>query len=411
MAGRTQRFALVDSMRALAAISVVVFHVTYKFPVPQGGAWSYLSQRNAGPPITGVVVFFLISGFVLYRPFVKARFEGEPMPPLVPYAVRRVARIVPAYWVALAVVTVWLGLKEVMHPGGVVRYFGFLQLYGNSHTAGGGISVAWTLGVEVTFYATLPLLALAMRRWGRSRSFVGSELAMCGTLVLASLAWQAVIIATVSGTSGWLVTALWTLPGSLDLFGAGMALAVLSVVSESSARQPRWIRVVERRPWLPWLLAAGVFYAVGRSAELYTHGFAAWWIPSHELKALGAALLLLPVIFGAPDRGWLRRALGWRPLLWLGTVSYGIYLWHKPVLDGLDSRLVPHGEVITALVLLAVTVAIAAASFYLIERPAQRVARRLVAARAARAESSLELAVPGLVAATLPSVDVETAEA
>src|SRR5207302_6339341 len=87
----SRRFPLVDSMRAVAALSVILFHVTYWFPIPRNEVWQYLSQRNAGPPLTGVVLFFLISGFVLYRPFAQARFEGRSMPALFPYAVRRVA--------------------------------------------------------------------------------------------------------------------------------------------------------------------------------------------------------------------------------------------------------------------------------------------------------------------------------
>lgn len=390
---RAPRFALIDSMRALAAVSVIVFHVSYWFPVPRNELWQYLSQRNAGPPVTGVVLFFLISGFVLYRPFVQARVEGRPLPALFPYSVRRIARIVPAYWLALTVVTVGFGLHEVMSVSGAIRYYGLLQLYGTLKTAGGGISVAWTLCVEVTFYASLPLLAIAVRRAGSRRSPIHGELAMCAALVLASLAWQAMIIAAVPRSSGSLLTLLLILPGSLDLFAAGMALAVISVALARASRRPVWLRVVGRWPVLPWALAVGVFYVVGLPA-LAAHGFALWWMASHELKALGCALLLVPVVFGSERKGVLRRVLAFPPLLWLGTVSYGIYLWHKPLLDKLGPHLAPHGELVTATVMAAITVAVAAASFYAVERPIQRMARRYLARRAARGP----LPAPTLVA-------------
>jgi peptidoglycan/LPS O-acetylase OafA/YrhL len=299
----------------------------------------------------------------------------------VPYAVRRIARIVPAYWVALAIVTAWLGLHEVTTATGLIRYFGFLQLYGNLKTVTGGISPAWTLCVEVTFYVTLPLMAIAVRRAPRRWSRVSPELVLCGGLVALSLVWQAIICTRMPANSTWKLPLLWMLPGSLDLFAAGMALAVLSVAMQRREQAPGWLQIVQRQPWLPWLLAGAVFYVMGRTPSLSKHSFTAWWMTSHELKALGCGLLLAPLVIGDQGRGWLRRLLAWRPLIWLGSISYGIYLWHKPLLEKLAPHLLHHGQLFTDVALTAVTVAAAAASFYLVEQPAQRFARRLIAGR------------------------------
>lgn len=388
------RFVEVDSLRALAALSIVVFHVTYVFPESRSGLWNFLSQRLAGPPVPGVVVFFLISGFVLYRPFVAARFAGDPMPPLVPYAVRRIARIVPAYWVALAIVTIWLSHPEVASLHGVIRYFGFLQLYGNTKTVQGGISPAWTLCVEVTFYALLPLLALSVRRLGGRLSVVRSELLLCGLMVLTSLVWQVVICTAVPLSTGWTVSLLWTLPGSLDLFAAGMALAVLSVMVQRDQPTTRWIRRLDASPILLWVLGFGVFYLVDKTPPLARHGFAVWWIPSHELKALGAALLLAPLVVPSRRRSLLRRILSWPGLVWLGGISYAIYLWHKPLLDKLGPHLVAHGQVLTTIAIAAVSVAIATVSYYVVERPAQRFARDLIRRRAAGVHAARSPVLP-----------------
>ncbi len=380
-------------MRALAALSVVFYHVAFRFPIPSSALGQYISQRNAGPPITAVVLFFLISGFVLYRPFVAARLRGEPLPALVPYAVRRFARIVPGYWVALAIISVWLGYSYVFTPHGLLRYFGFLQLYANHSTAGGGISVAWTLCVEVSFYVALPLLALAARGLGRRLSLLGSEFTVCGLMVIASLVWQVVITLTVSRTNGWFLSLLAFLPGSLDLFAAGMFLAVLSAENELRAVPRNAVAIAERWPWLLWLLGLAVLYAEGRlPAGL---GWTGSWIATHELKLVGCALLLAPLVFGAQDQGLLRRVLGARPVVWLGTVSYGIYLWHYPLLGKLAPHLVPHGELYTTVVVTALSIAIGAVSYYAVERPAQRLARRYLAARARR---TTVIAAPMLVA-------------
>ena len=118
----------------------------------------------------GVAVFFLLSGFLLYRPFAQARFEGRRRPATLLYAQRRALRIVPAYWVALVCVVLLVGrsgesatASPVFTPEGIITYFGFLQIY-DSNTLLGGISAAWTLCVEVTFYALLPLWALLIAR-------------------------------------------------------------------------------------------------------------------------------------------------------------------------------------------------------------------------------------------------------
>lgn len=384
------RLAHVDSLRAIAALSVVAFHVTYRFPRPPNALWANLSQRAAGPPVPGVVLFFLISGFVLYRPFVRARFEGRPLPELGAYATRRVARIVPAYWVALAVATVWIGLPEVESARGVIRYFGFLQLYGPMSVASGGISPAWTLCVEVTFYAVLPLLAIGARRLLPARP-LRSELTLCALLVVASLAWQLAVGLAVPDGSAWKVDLLWTLPGSLDCFALGMLFAVLGAVP---AAQPlRGLAAVERAPWLLWAVALGLLYLVGRLAPLGRHGLIAWWIPTHELKAVACALLLAPAGLFPERRDWTRRLLAWRPLVWVGTVSYGIYLWHMPLLTKIAPLVVPDGQLVAQLVTIALSVFLGAASFYLVEQPAQRLARRLPRRRTSPPAPAAERAV------------------
>ena len=86
----------------------------------------YLAQ-----PIAGVTVFFVISGFLLYRPFVRrAARRGEPAPDTRAYAWRRFLRIVPAYWLALTVIAIWLSLDTVFDPAWHIPvFYGFAQIY------------------------------------------------------------------------------------------------------------------------------------------------------------------------------------------------------------------------------------------------------------------------------------------
>lgn len=383
-------------MRGLAALSVLVYHVSFRFTLPTGAFEQYVTQRGAGPPITAVVLFFLISGFVLYRPFVLARFERRPPPAVGPYAIRRFARIAPGYWVILAIVSAWFGYSYMLHPGGFIRYFGFLQLYGSVHSSGGGIGLAWTLCVEVTFYVVLPLLALGARRLGRRGSLLSSELTLCGLMVLVSLAWQLAITSEVSGVRS--LSFLSMLPGSLDLFAAGMALAVLSVEHELRPVPRRSVALVNRYPWPAWALGLAVLYAEGHlGAGL---GETGWWLSSHALKLIGCALLLAPLALGAQDRGWLRRLLGSPVFVWLGTVSYGIYLWHYPVLQKLDLH--SHSEAYALVLLTAITVVLAGLTYYLVELPSQRLARRWLENRARRRRQPALAALMSTPAAAPP---------
>ena len=100
--GGGDRFPLFDSMRGVAAISIVLCHLTGVTSFAPIHSW--VVHLNAG-----VTVFFLISGFLLYRPFAKAHLRGESRFDLGAYAWRRILRIVPAYWVALTLISLWLG--------------------------------------------------------------------------------------------------------------------------------------------------------------------------------------------------------------------------------------------------------------------------------------------------------------
>src|SRR5947209_12344933 len=103
------RFPLIDGMRAIAVLCVVLVHCAVF-----GGALSgSLPGRLLAHLNLGVTIFFLISGFLLYRPFIAHRFSGAAAPPVESYAKRRFLRIYPAYWLVLTVLLVIPGLPNV----------------------------------------------------------------------------------------------------------------------------------------------------------------------------------------------------------------------------------------------------------------------------------------------------------
>jgi peptidoglycan/LPS O-acetylase OafA/YrhL len=338
---RSDRFPLFDSLRAIPALMVISVHIGYFAGVaPEGAAARpYLAQFAVAVPI-----FVLISGFLLYRPFVAARMRGRPMPSIKAYGWRRFLRIVPAYWVALTGIGLWLGSHYILPAGqppadifsgtGIVRYYGYTQIYA-ANTRAGGIPQAWSLDTEVVFYILLPLYIL-LALWLARRYRIGwrGELMLLGGIFV--LSWVYKVVAVGADDDGLIPNtpeALYSwLPAYADHFALGMMLAVGSVVVATRDRQPRWVEVIDRRPWIPWLVAFLAYMVAVKAIDmkgLPVELMEPWqYYCRHALYGVIAFGFLLPAIFGDPRRGWVRKLLGNRVVLHFGMVSYGIYLWH-----------------------------------------------------------------------------------
>ncbi|MFL5886599.1 MAG: acyltransferase family protein [Thermoleophilaceae bacterium] len=366
---RNPRFPLFDSLRAIAALSVVAFHAAYYqgFLAPGHSLSRYYAQLNVG-----VAIFFVISGFLLYRPFAQARFSRGEFPGVFPYAVRRVARIVPAYWLALPIIAAWLGRDAVFTAHGIPIYFGFLQVYSTDNLFG-GIGQAWSICVEVSFYAVLPLWALAMRRirFRDERGFLATELTALAALFAAGVLWKVTTMPlNAGGTAVAFSPKVVTLPYFLDLFAIGMSIAAVSVAL-GFERGPA------RASWVPWVVAFGAFVLLCNVSRWF--GVKEAEIVRHELKGVVGAGLILPAVFGTQTQGVVRKVLAAPALLWIGLVSYGVYLWQPAIMD----ELVRHnandtlGPVLAGLASLALALVVAAISYYGMERYALRLARRV----------------------------------
>ena len=290
---RGSRTPGLDALRAVAAAAVFIHHVGLAL-IPGYGL-------GLGE---GVIVFFVLSGYLLYRPFVTGTVD------LRAYAVRRIARIVPAYWVALVGAGIVFGVMPSLAE------FAFTRV--------GLVSVAWTLQLEVAFYLTLPLLA-----WLLARS-PGRIMLMAGVSLGGSIVMVVTLVALGYGPLPG--TILNTYPSMLWAFAPGMFVAALEARGLTRGAAALW-------PVGLGLTAAGLWIG---------------WVPMFDIvTAFGAALVVAAAVDARPWRSWAVRAAAAA-----GAVSYSVYLWHLPLIEAYGWVAIP------------MTLVVASAVYVVIERPA-----------------------------------------
>lgn len=346
----TPHRAALDGVRGLAALGVLVFHVWLYRDNRHHGARHALLDHLLFSANAGLIAFFVLSGFLLYRPYARgnAPSAGE-------YARRRIARIVPAYYAC------GLGcflLYSTVGPDSILpraRELPAFALFAQNYSLTTLMQlnpVLWTLSVEAAFYIALPLIALVTR--GRAAFLLALVVAGVGFNVLDQTAFHSEIPGK-------------TLPAYIGIFAIGMLAALVlerrnRALTRSSTATCMLLGVAIVILRAAWTESPVLPDPVLRGALLA------------PLSAVGFALVIAAAARGTgPSMSWLR----WRPLAYAGLVSYGLYLWHVPVILVLDER----GALPTALlprlgVVLAITLAIATVSWRLIEQPALRGLRR-----------------------------------
>jgi peptidoglycan/LPS O-acetylase OafA/YrhL len=327
----------IDGLRAIAVLSVVFFHLWR-----QGLSGGYL----------GVDMFFVLSGYlitaIIWREVQEDRFS------VVRFYDRRIRRIMPALLLLLFVTT--LASLVLLLPSDLVGYSRSLLAtlvfsanlyfwrdtdYFSQAAEQKPLLHIWSLGVEEQFYVLFPLVLVLLARWWPRRA-----LAAIATLTIASLA--ANIFAVFMGGG---VPAFFLLPTRAWELGVGAVLALL----------PHRVA--------PRAAAASLFATIG--ALTIVVGMirpldSSWYLPIAAPTVIGTALLILA---GQRDRPLVNRILELRPVVFVGLISYSLYLWHWPIIVFGQYYLVRAftlPEMVAALLLMT---ACAIATWRFVERP------------------------------------------
>ncbi len=325
----------------------------------------------------GLAAFFVLSGYLIARPFARSFVAGTRRPPLRDYIRNRVLRVVPAFYVFTVLVLLWFGLDgqlgtaadpDPSSPWQVLAQFLFVQ-----GQAGGNaalpIGPAWSIGAEVGFYVLIPLSAAvayrAATRIARPERRAALAIGAIALLTFLSIAARA----HDKFRFAWLTSP----PAIMYVFMPGVAVAII---------EPLLARRMRADPRLARRVAWGSFAAAALAAVLYAAtDYDARETPIHHAlgqRALIAALCTGALIFGLVvlqlGTGRAPRLFANRLMLWMGARSYSFYLAHFAILLAIDHALgtgesiAARAAILTA-VGLPLTTAIAALSYRWVERP------------------------------------------
>ncbi len=352
-----------DGIRAIACLTVVAFHVNLITRETQRwspGNMNVLISSIMLAGASGVTLFFILSGFLLFLPYAKVLvFEGT-WPSARKFYLRRAFRIIPAYYVALGLITLF-SVPQFLQLNHWKDMALFLIFFMDSTQAtyqqiNGPF---WTLAVEWQYYLLLPILALGIgfiaRRGRPERRFWIVTLCLLGMMAwgLCSRYWGLTLTAHPTETllvprsilNGVLFFTYGVSSKYLEDFAVGMLISVCYVYTRNATHG------IKGADWLHrlnlWLWSGGIllllFMAMWHFNQWYYHswpfldgivishpfGFPLYDWLSEICLAIGFGLCVTAILFGPPI---FRRPIEWFPLRGIGFISYSLYMWHLPLL-------------------------------------------------------------------------------
>lgn len=345
-----------DGLRGLAVIGVLLFHGGFTWA--EGG-------------FLGVSTFFTLSGFLITNLLVR-EFDGSKAIALGKFWVRRFRRLLPAALITIALVgLVWwrIGSPEQLgHLRGDMlaaiayaanwRFYGAGTSYADLFSAPSPLQHFWSLAIEEQFYLFFPPIVLGVIKLGGRRLLTGLLVAATAVSVGLELWLGGNVDRVYYGTDTRAAELL--LGALLAVWWSGRAVRGADAPAESRTGR----RTTALADGVGVLALVAMFYAwheISQTSTRLAHG-------GFPVYALGTTA----IIYAATRPGLVTRALSWAPLRWAGLVSYGLYLYHWPIFLWIDQDRTGLSTAPLFVVRMAVTIAVAVLSYFLLEMPIRR---------------------------------------
>ena len=388
-----------DGARGLSCLGVAVAHVA--------GHYSPATAATTKVGLVGLslVFFYVLSGFLLFLPYVRNLTEARSaavLPSSSNFALHRIARILPGYLVIFLLVNFVLqvayienpvyqppaseaGTGMITDPWQLLANLTLVQTYLPQYMQT-GLNPSWSLTLEYAFYIVLPLLAILLFKMRQRTDVRPFNIALIGAFALVAVAVVGrAFVPLVNAATGitspallewgdnWAAVFSRSLLTNADNFAVGMLAAILVVAMEQDVVKEavsRRVRLYSSLALFPLLALAGVL-ATMRSP--------------YATSALGVLFAMVILVIVAPlargEDSAIARWLDLPPVLYVGKVSLSAYLWHFPIMLTLGRWDVLAGDTLTGMtynvvVVLAATMLISTVTYYLVEKPVMNVARR-----------------------------------
>lgn len=367
------RFEGLDAYRGIAALLLVVFHA-YQYSREGTGAQTYLYEGTPLHVLFGnldmvMSFFFVLSGFLVFLPFARAAVDGGSPLSVRSFLIRRAIRILPVYYVAIVLVWTWRYYSSEEQWVSLLQHLTFTQVFSREHIFW-TIGPSWAVALIVQFYLFVALVGPPAYRvcsrlaTPRNRTVLLAGSALTLAAVSVGYKWWAIYVVGIP-KENWPI--YFGPLAKLDNFAIGMLLAV----AVAATGRPKAGEPVPSLLGLAGLtlMAGSIAYSGDELVKLY----------SGTLVSLAFMLVLAATVLLSHSSPLLR-VLELPPLRYLSLISYGVFLWHEPILIELGK----HGFLIdqapdaftwNAIILITLSIVAGALSYGLIERPALRLRR------------------------------------